>query len=297
MLRPRRFSSAFLVVLVILLGGLSLWLGVSLGPVPVVAVPPLPPRALVVCYLKVGQGEASWVKTPDGRFLVIGAGPPDASTHVAESLRAAGARQIDLLVLPYPYREALGGAQELINQFPIKAVLDLGWERVNQWQDDTLTALQKRGVPIQVARAGQAFDLGHGGRIDVLFPHEPRVMSPPAAANNTLVLRLTWGSTHFLWEGGLERAGEQALLALGQELSADVLRVARFGNAGASSPELLYLVEPRFAVLSMDDKTGALPAPETLERLKATGAEILRTDTQPGDLFFFSDGQQVTQLD
>ncbi len=282
-------------LLLALLGSLALVLGIRLRPVPKVTIPSLPPQSLVVSYLKVGQGEASWVKTPDGRFLVIGAGPPGAGGHVAESLAAAGAQQIDLLILPYPYNESLGGAQELIARFPIKAALELGWEQVNQRQQETRDALLKRRVPIQIGRAGQAFELGPGGRLDVLFPHLPFVARTPAAANNALVLRLTWGNTHFLWESGLERAGEQALLALGQELSADVLRVARFGNAGASSPELLHLVEPQFVVVSVDDKTGALPALSTLERLRATGATVLRTDTQPRDLFFFSDGQQVTQ--
>ncbi len=277
------------------LGSLALVLGIRLRPVPRVIIPSLPPKSLVVSYLKVGQGEASWVKTPDGRFLVIGAGPSGAGAHVAESLVAAGAQQIDLLILPYPYSESLGGAQELIARFPIKAALELGWEQVNQRQQETRDALLKRRIPIQIGRAGQAFELGPGGRLDVLFPHLPFVARTPAAANNALVLRLTWGSTHFLWESGLEKAGEQALLALGQELSADVLRVARFGNAGASSPELLHLVAPQFVVVSVDDKTGALPALATLERLRATGATVLRTDTQPHDLFFFSDGQQVTQ--
>lgn len=282
-------------LLIALLGGLALALGTRLRPLPKGIIPPLPPQSLVVSYLKVGHGEASWVKTPEGRFIVIGAGPLGAGAHVADSLVAAGAQQIDLLVLPYPYSESLGGALELIARFPIKSALELGWEQVNQRQQDTRDMLLKRRVPIQIGRVGQAFDLGNGGRLDVLFPHVPLVARSPAAANNALVLRLTWGATHFLWESGLEGAGEKALLALGQELTADVLRVARFGNAGASSPELLHLVEPLYVVVSVDDKTGALPAVATLERLKATGATVLRTDTQPRDLFFFSDGQQVTQ--
>ena len=276
-----------------LLALLALGVGYGLRPRSTGLLPPLPARSLVVAYLKVGHGEASWVKTPDGRFLVIGAGPQAAGAHVAESLRAAGARQIDLLVLPYPYSEALGGAVELIKQFPVKAALDLGWERVNQRQEETLELLRERKVPVQTARAGGAFDLGHGGRLDILFPHEPFVSRTPAGANNAMVLRLTWGKTHFLWEGGLEQAGEQGLLALGQELTADVLRVARFGNAGASSPELLRQVQPRFVVVSTEDKSGELPATGTLERLTATGATLLRTDRVAEDIFFFSDGQSV----
>lgn len=284
-------------LLIGLLGVLALWIGWALRrPGIATTLPPLPPRALIVAFLKVGQGEASWVKTADGRFLVIGAGPRGAGRRVVETLRAAGARQIDLLVLPYPYSEALGGALELIEQLPVKAALEVGGEPINQHQRETRAALLQRRVPIQVARAGQAFELGHGGRVDVLFPQEPLVTRTPVAANNAVVLRLTWGETHFLWEGGLEEAGEQALLGLGQELTADVLRVARFGNAGASTPELLRQVQPRFVVISAADPDGELPAPATLERLSATGAELLRTDQAPTDLFFFSDGKVVERV-
>ncbi|MBB6049332.1 ComEC/Rec2 family competence protein [Armatimonas rosea] len=293
MARHRRWG---LLALVLLLGALSLGLGIALRrPSGATRLPPLPPRALIVAYLKVGHGEASWVKTADGRFLVIGAGPVGSGAHIAETLRAAGAKQIDLLVLPYAYSEALGGALELVAQFPIKAALEVGGPLVNQRQRETRAALLQRKIPVQVARAGHAFDLGHGGRLDILFPHEPLVSRTPVAPNNAIVLRLTWGQTHFLWEGGLEEAGEQAFLGLGYELTADVLRVARFGNAGASTPELLREVQPRFVVISADDKDGELPAPATLERLTATGATLLRTDRSPSDLFFFSDGQTVEQ--
>lgn len=293
MTRQRRGG---LLVLLVLLGGLALWLGAVLRrPKTTATLPPLPPRALIVAYLKVGHGEASWVKTADGRFLVIGAGPPGAGAHVAETLRAAGAKQIDLLVLPYAYSEALGGALELVAQFPIKAALEVGGEPVNQRQRETRTALLQRKIPVQLARAGHAFELGHGGRLDILFPREPLVTRTPVAPNNAIVLRLTWGETHFLWEGGLEEAGEQAFLGLGQELTADVLRVARFGNAGASTPELLRQVQPRFVIISADDKDGELPALSTLERLTATGATLLRTDRSAEDLFFFSDGKTVEQ--
>lgn len=282
---------------IFLLALLALWLGYRLRPRSQVTLPALPPRSLVVAYLNVGHGEASWVKTPDGRFLVIGAGPQAAGAHVVESLKAAGARQIDLLVLPYPYSEALGGATELIKSFPIKSVLDLGWERLNQRQEETLALLLERKVPVLMARTGVAFDLGHGGRVEVLHPSEPLVSRTPAAANNSIVLRLSWGKTHFLWEGGLEEAGEQALLARGYDLTADVLRVARFGNAGASSPELLRQVQPRFVVVSSDDRSGRLPASKTLERLTASGAILLSTDRAAEDFYFFSDGQSVELAD
>lgn len=289
-----RRSRLGLPLALIALGGGSIGLGIWLGRPRPSAPPPFPPKALVVAFLNVGQGEASWVKTPDGRFLVIGTGPEGAGERLVSSLRAAGATQIDLLVLPYPYSEALGGSEALLAAFPVRAALDTGWERVNQRQVATLEALVARGTPIQRARAGQRFDLGKGGLLEVLFPSEARVARSPAAANNAIVLRLRWGKTAFLWEGGLEQPGEQSLLSLGQELQADVLRVARFANPGASAPELLREVDPGYIVVSVGENRSGLPDPTTLARLAATGAVVLRTDQEKRDLVFLSDGSQVT---
>ncbi len=291
MWRPRRLG---LPLALMGLGFLVVLLGVLLrrrSPAPGTQ---FPPQALVVAFLNVGQGEAAWVKTPEGRFLVIGAGPPEAGDHLVASLRAAGAKQIDLLVLPYPYSEALGGATQLLAQFPVKAALDTGWERVNQKQVAVLQDLENRRIPVKRARAGQGFDLGNGGQLEVLFPHEPRVGKSPAAANNSIVLRLRWGQTAFLWEGGLEVPGEEALLSLGHELQADVLRTARFANPGSASAELLRDVAPSYIVVSVGENRSGLPDESVLKRLMATGAQVLRTDQEKRDLLFLSDGAQVT---
>lgn len=291
MLRRRRSG---VIVVVLVLSALAAWLGVWFRRPFITTELAYPPQALVVCFLKVGHGEAAWVKTPDGRFVVIGTGPAEASAHLVSSLQTAGAKKIDLLVLPYPYHEALGGTEALAAAFPIKAALDTGWEQVNQHQKAALDALHRQQVPVQVARSGQAFDLGKGGKLEVLFPLETPVAQTPAGANNAIVLRLRWGATAFLWEGGLERPGEQALLSLGHELTADVLRTARFANPGASSPELLREVSPRFVVVSVGDNPKELPDTATLTRLLATGATLLRTDQDKRDFVFLSDGSRVS---
>lgn len=278
------------VALLAALGGLAFTLGLHIGRPP---DSPFPPRALVVAVLPVGAGEASWIKTPDGRFIVLGAGPPEAGAALTASLRAAGARRIDLLVLPYPYADALGGAVDLIQALPVQACLTPGWPRVNRKQGEVEELLAARGVPVTVARQGYQQKLGDAA-LEVLAPGEPLVSRSPAAGNNSLVVRMRWGKTAFLWCGGIERPGEQALLErAGPRLAADWIRVARLGNAGAASPELLRAVAPRIAVLSVGPNRDGLPDADLLARLRATGAQILRTDEQVRDLIFASDGERV----
>jgi competence protein ComEC len=267
---------------------------------------PAPSRRLEVTVVNVGHGEASWVRTPSGHFVLIGGGPPGAGERVARALRAAGAQRIDLLLVPYPYAEAIGGLPEILGRFPVTQAAEPGYpppgERpVNAYQTRVRDLLRASQVPVRVARAGEVLRLDDT-RIEILGPGEPLVRATPSPANNSLVVRVTWRETSFLWAGGLERPGENALLARGGglDLRADWLRVARFGTGGATSPEFLRRVQPSIAVISVGNGNAAgFPHAETLARLEAAGARVLRTDQPPagadagGDLRFTSDGTHV----
>ena len=259
---------------------------------------PKPPPAphLDVVVVNVGQGEASWIRTPTGKFVLIGGGPPGRGSLVADSLRAAGARRIDLLVLPYPYEEAIGGVPEILRRLPVSAVLECGYPSSPELtaQDEVRAQLIQSGVPIKLARAGQRLSLD-GALLEVLAPGDLPVARSPRPANNSVVLRVRFGQTALLWMGGVERAGEDALLARAPDLSADWLRVSRFGTREATSPELLRLTRPSFAVLSVGPaNSGGYPHAETLERLAATGARVYRTDqARARDLVFRSDGFRI----
>lgn len=267
-----------------------MWLGFRLaGRRPL----PTPTNRLQVTVLNVGHGEASWVRTAHGRFIVIGAGPPGQGARVAASLREAGAKRIDLLLLPYPYVEAIGGAAELISALPVALAVETGGPVVNEQQAQVRALLQSKKVRTHFVRAGSMFQLD-GATVEILAPADPLLVTERASANNSLVVRLKWGATAFLWAGGIEKAGENALLSRAPDLSANWLRVARFAAPESSSPEFLRLVSPEFAVVSVGANDARLPDAGTMDRLKASGAQVLRTDSRPAPLVFYSDGAQVT---
>jgi competence protein ComEC len=253
-------------------------------------------KRLQVTVINVGHGEASWVRTPGGKFILIGSGPPEAGDAVVASLQRAGATKIDLLILPYPYAESIGGVSTVVSAFKISQVIEPGGPRINQIHEDVRNLLSERQIPIKVGRAGDNLNLD-GASLKILAPTEPFIAATPEAANNSLVFRLSWGKTGFLFAGGIERAGEDALIARSAEtLKSDWLRSARFGTREASSPEFLQLVSPDFAVISVGAKnSGDYPHQETLDHLAATGARVFRTDQiKSPEITFFSDGTQVS---
>jgi beta-lactamase superfamily II metal-dependent hydrolase len=94
----------------------------------------------------------------------------------------------------------------------------------------------------------------------------------------SLVSRLDCG-IKVLFTGDAGKATEEKLLALGTDLSADILKVGHHGSLSASSDDFLSAVDPFRAVISagIDNRYG-LPAVEVVRRLAAKGVFVHRTD-------------------
>jgi competence protein ComEC len=82
-----------------------------------------------------------------------------------------------------------------------------------------------------------------------------------------------------LLPGDVSTEVEQALLASGEPLESQVLKVARHGSNSSTSPEFLARVNPRLAIVTGGaGGFGNLPSPETLERLRGRGIRVFRSD-------------------
>jgi competence protein ComEC len=98
--------------------------------------------------------------------------------------------------------------------------------------------------------------------------------SDPAANDASLVCRLRFGVVSILLTGDAGAAVEERLLrAYGEDLRADVLKVAHHGSASASTMRFLEAVRPALAVIQAGagNRFGH-PSPKVLERLEAVGA-------------------------
>ncbi|MCS7257052.1 MAG: hypothetical protein NZ562_10575, partial [Thermomicrobium sp.] len=99
-----------------------------------------------------------------------------------------------------------------------------------------------------------------------------------------------------LLPGDLEERGEAALLAHERAagLHAQILVVGHHGSRTSSSEPFLRAVRPVVAIVSAGrDNPYGHPHPEVLQRLRAVGAELYRTDVD-GTVLIHSDGTRWT---
>jgi competence protein ComEC len=117
--------------------------------------------------------------------------------------------------------------------------------------------------------------------------------------DDSIVMRLTYGSVAFVMGGDAESPVESQLVAQGVTLDASVLKVHHHGSANASDQAYLDAVHPRAALIpitSYESYGGTLPSTIVLQRLRSIGADIYASDrAEPLDLRTSGDaGQNVT---
>lgn len=252
--------------------------------------PKLPPPSgdeLSVHVLNAGQADAILIVAPGGKAVLVDAGNPGGGKKILEALKRHGVGQIELLIATHAHADHIGGADEVIEGTGVRAVLDSKVPNPTKNYEDFLKAIAERGVNYIAATPGQTFDLGGGAVITVLAPIPPfftkdQLRSGGNEPNaNSVVTRLDYGEFSLLLTGDAEAQTEQRLLANGARLAADILKVGHHGSKYATSEELLKRGQFDAAIISAgaDNRYGH-PSQEVLDRLKAAGVKLYRTDLQ-----------------
>lgn len=224
----------------------------------------------------IGQGNAVLVRTAT-HALLYDAGPrfsreSDAGHRVlVPLLRALGVR-LDLVMLSHRDADHTGGAAAVLAQQPQAALSgSIG-------ADSALQALR----PATPCVAGQQWTWD-GVRFEVLHPLAPDAASA-ALRPNTLscVLRMEAAAQGAapapvaLLVGDIEAAQEQALLARGASVRADLLLVPHHGSKTSSTPAFLQAVQPRTALVQSGYRNRfGHPAADVLARYDALGIAVV----------------------
>jgi competence protein ComEC len=239
-----------------------------------------PARAEV---LDVGQGLAVVVRGPDGRSILVDAGPSasgrfDAGDRiVVPALAAHGCRRVEVLALSHDHNDHAGGARAVLRDMDVGELwIAAGSER------DPLTSLVTaaavaRGVAVRTLQRGE---IHRRASLELRVLHPGIVDRTRSLNNRCLVLRArTDGGASILLPGDLEADGEEALLAAHANPRSDVLVAPHHGANGSSSAAFLSRVDPSLVVISAGagNRFGH-PGEAALARFGDTGSRVLRTD-------------------
>lgn len=252
--------------------------------------------ALAVHFIDVGQGDCTLIEA-QGRFMLIDGGERGSEAAVIKYLQARGVERLDYVVATHPHSDHIGGlAYGILEAFPAGTILMPRLSPDNTPTTNTyeaflaaVAAQKSNGASALYAVPGTVYALGEA-EFTILGPLEEDLSNQN---NNSVSLRLRYGSTAALFTGDAEKSAEAALVAAYPfGLGAQLLKAGHHGSNTSCSAEFLQAVAPKYAVAccGLDNSYGH-PDTRMLERCAAANVTVFRTDIH-GTVVMISDGTE-----
>ena len=242
---------------------------------------------LEVRFLDVGQGDAALLIC-GGNTMMIDGGNVSDSSFIYSYLKKSGIGHLDYVVCTHPHEDHAGGLAGALNACEADVILSPVENSDNEAFLSLLKQIEKQNLAITVPAVGDEFYLGTA-KITVIGP----MRQHEEVNNDSLVLKIEFGRTSFLFTGDAEREEESEVTDEYDDLKSTVLKVAHHGSASSSSYAVLRAVMPEYAVISVGDGNPyAHPHNDVMSRLRDVGAKVYRTDMQ-GTVTAVSDGRSV----
>jgi competence protein ComEC len=206
------------------------------------------------------------------------------------ALDALGIRRVDALILTHGHQDHAGGASELIRSGRVRKLFIPQTGGVNapaeSAGDDLLAQVIKdarqQGVAVTELAVSDELKLNQQDCLRVLScgvdPAGGRTATD--ANENALHFQLKLSGFNLLLMSDSTPATEQALLSDPRIVNNEVLKVAHHGSQRTTQWDFLEKVRPQVAIISVGPNQYGHPSPETVERLSAVKANLLRTDRQ-----------------
>ncbi len=248
----------------------------------------MPETALQVSFLDVGQADAALVFC-EGEYMLIDGGNVDDGPYVVTSLQERGVQSLAYVVNSHCDEDHCGGLTDVLEAFDAAHVFSSTTAYSTRAFTNFAAAAQAQRTPIEIPSPGDTFRLG-SAEVTMLGP----LRDYGNNNENSIVLRIDYGETSFLFTGDIGLTAEDELVESGVELHATVLKVAHHGSAGSSGYVFLREVMPEYGVISVGAGNDyGHPTDAALSRLRDADVTLYRTDLQ-GTVTAVSDGKTVS---
>ncbi len=244
--------------------------------------------SFVIHFLDVGQADAALVLC-DNEAMLIDGGNAEDSSLIYSYLKSHGISHLEYIICTHPHEDHVGGLPGALNYATVSTVYCSMDSYDSKTFDSFKRYLEKQNKEIEIPSVGDTFSLG-SSTISILGP-----MGNHSDINNmSIVLRIQYGNTSFLFTGDAEFDSEQDILNTGTKLKSTLLKVGHHGSDTSTSYRWLREISPEYAVISVGKNNSyGHPTEQTLSRLQDAEVTLFRTDLR-GHIICTSNGETLT---
>lgn len=242
---------------------------------------------LKVHYLDVGQGDSIFIELPNNETMLIDAAESYQSENIINYLKNLNYQKIDYVIGTHPHTDHIGGLKNIINIFEIGKIYMPKVVSTTKTYENLLMAIKDKNLKINTAKAGTTIIDTDALKINILAPNN----STYTELNNySVVTKITYGTTKFLFMGDAEKLSENEIK---ENVSADVIKIGHHGSNTSSSIDFIKKVNAKYGIISVGlNNKYNLPKEETITNWENSGTKIYLTSIN-GTIRASSDGTNI----
>ena len=244
------------------------------------------PSDLKVHFIDVGQGDATFIITPNNSTILIdGGGNLTSSFDVGENtlipyILDRGFSSIDFVMISHFDYDHVGGILSLLENLEVKKIIISKQYEMTDNYEKFLEIVCNKNIDIILVGAGDKINIEKNLYFDILWPSKDFI-TENAINNNAIVAKMVYGKFNMLFTGDIEEIAEKEILKNYDKkvLNAVVLKVAHHGSKTSSTEEFLENVNPKIALIGVGKNNNfGHPSGEVLYRLQEHNVQLYRTD-------------------
>ncbi len=245
---------------------------------------------LTIHFIDVGQADCTLIELPNGEEALIDTGNASDAETIIKYIEELNIDNIEYLILTHPHEDHIGSAKEIIESIKIEKVYMPDVKYDSKLYENTMLAIENKSIPVEKSKPGLKILDTQELSFEILAP---KSMYYSELNEYSIVAKLTYQDSSFLFTGDAESVSELEMLRSGYDLNCDLLKIGHHGGRTSSSIDFLGAVKPEYSIISSGkDNSYGHPHQETLDRLSSIGSKVYRTD-ELGTIIAISNGKNI----
>ncbi|MCK5033383.1 MAG: DNA internalization-related competence protein ComEC/Rec2, partial [Calditrichia bacterium] len=244
---------------------------------------------LEVTFLDVGQGDACFIKFPNGESMLVDGGDAtkdwdQGKNTIVPFLKFNDISRIKYVVASHAHNDHIGGLTEILNTVSVDTFVISSYEFTTKKYKEMIEICEIKNVPIRYVEKGDLLYPDSSCRVYILHPSDEFVkendFSGAECNNSSIVMKIQYGENGILLTGDAEKKAEKEYTEYADFLECEIIKIGHHGSRTSSTQNMLNYVNPMVGVISVAERNKFRhPSPVTINKLRDNNIKSFLTST------------------